>query len=427
MSLSLPADPPRARSLTGVVPQMMAAMDGTSDWLAPARSAIVFVIDGLGAHNLKERAGHARFLSSAAAKKDAVRTVFPSTTASALTSLLTGVAPGEHGIVGYRVLVPQLDEVVNQLRGWDTDGLDLAWQRAEPLTERYAAAGRPCFVVSKREYAGTGFTSAIMRGAEFVAAEDVAERPQIAADLAARHPGAFVYIYAPDLDALGHKRGWQSDEWVSALERVDAAAARLAGALAPGTGAVVTADHGMVDVPRHRHVLLSDGDVLVDGVRHIGGEPRMLHLMRSRSAADVLARLAGGRIGAILGAVARARRSTPDCSAPWRRRSCRASATSSSPRVRHRVLRRSTRGQGRPADGRPARLAHRRGAQRAAHPARARSPDAWLTPRCAPRRRSRPTTASRCDPFGDLLPRRPRPDPTPLWGSSGKSSRGASS
>ncbi len=291
MSLSLPADPPRARSLTGVVPQMMAAMDGTSDWLAPARSAIVFVIDGLGAHNLKERAGHARFLSSAAAKKDAVRTVFPSTTASALTSLLTGVAPGEHGIVGYRVLVPQLDEVVNQLRGWDTDGLDLAWQRAEPLTERYAAAGRPCFVVSKREYADTGFTSAIMRGAEFVAAEDVAERLQIAADLAARHPGAFVYTYAPDLDALGHKRGWQSDEWVNALERVDAATRAFAGALAPGTGAVVTADHGMVDVPRHRHVLLSDDDVLVAGVRHIGGEPRMLHLYAEPDASeDVLAR-----------------------------------------------------------------------------------------------------------------------------------------
>ena len=291
MSLSLPADPPRARSLTGVVPQMMAAMDGTSDWLAPARSAIVFVIDGLGAHNLKERAGHARFLSSAAAKKDAVRTVFPSTTASALTSLLTGVAPGEHGIVGYRVLVPQLDEVVNQLRGWDTDGLDLAWQRAEPLTERYAAAGRPCFVVSKREYADTGFTSAIMRGAEFVAAEDVAERLQIAADLAARHPGAFVYTYAPDLDALGHKRGWQSDEWVNALERVDAATRAFAGALAPGTGAVVTADHGMIDVPRHRHVLLSDDDVLVAGVRHIGGEPRMLHLYAEPDASeDVLAR-----------------------------------------------------------------------------------------------------------------------------------------
>jgi hypothetical protein len=278
MSLSLPVEPPRARSLTGVVPQMLAALEGTSDWFAPASSAIVFVVDGLGAHNLAARSGHARFLSSAGAKKDVARTVFPSTTASALTSLLTGTAPGEHGIVGYRALVPETGKVLNQLRGWDTDGLDQSFQRAEPFTERLAAEGRPCFVVSKGEYAGTGFTNATMRGAEFVAAADVAERTRLAADLAARHPGAFIYVYAPDLDAIGHKRGWQSDEWVAALERVDAAARTLRDALAPGTGALVTADHGMVDVPRHRHVLLTDDDGLLEGVRDIGGEPRMLHL-----------------------------------------------------------------------------------------------------------------------------------------------------
>ncbi|SFS05110.1 Type I phosphodiesterase / nucleotide pyrophosphatase [Microbacterium sp. cf046] len=291
MSLSLPADPPRARSLTGVVPQMMAALEGTATWFAPATSAIVFVVDGLGAHNLSARSGHARFLSSAGSKKDVARTVFPSTTASALTSLLTGVPPGEHGIVGYRALVPEMDDVVNQLRGWDTDGLDPGWQRAVPFTERFAAEGRPCFVVSKSEYAGTGFTHATMRGAQFVPSNDVAERVAIAADLAASHPGAFVYVYAPDLDAIGHKRGWNSDEWLAALEHVDGAARKLSDALAPGVGAVVTADHGMVDVPRHRHVLLDHGDDLVAGVRHIGGEPRMLHLYAEPGAADgVLAR-----------------------------------------------------------------------------------------------------------------------------------------
>ena len=65
MSLSLPADPPRARSLTGVVPQMSAALSGRSEWFAPATSSIVFVVDGLGAANLSGRAGHARFLAQA--------------------------------------------------------------------------------------------------------------------------------------------------------------------------------------------------------------------------------------------------------------------------------------------------------------------------------------------------------------------------
>lgn len=281
MSLSLPADPPRARSLTGVVPQMMAALDGRSEWFAPARSAIVFVLDGLGAHNLAARAGHARFLAQASTKRDVARTVFPSTTASALTSLLTGVLPGEHGIVGYRARIPGTDDVVNQLRGWDTDGLPLEWQRATPLTTT-----RESFAVSKAEYAGTGFTAATQRGAEFHGADDLDERVELAAELAGRHPGSFVYLYAPELDGIGHRRGWQSDEWVAGLERVDAAARALGAAIPRGTGVVITADHGMVDVPRHRHVLLSDGDGLVDGVRLIGGEPRMLHLYAEAGAAD---------------------------------------------------------------------------------------------------------------------------------------------
>ncbi len=282
MSLSLPVDPPRARSLTGVVAQMSAALDGRSDWFAPVTSAVVFVVDGLGALNLAARAGHARFLSQAGTKKDVARTVFPSTTASALTSLLTATPVGEHGIVGYRARVPGTDDVINQLRGWDTDGLPLSWQRSVPLA---TSSGRPFFVVTKREYAGTGFTAATQAGAEFHGVDDLVERVETAAGLASRVPGSLVYVYAPELDGIGHRRGWESEEWLVGLEKMDAAARAFAGALGTGVGAIVTADHGMVDIPRHRHVLLQHGDPLLDGVRLIGGEPRMLHLYAEPGAA----------------------------------------------------------------------------------------------------------------------------------------------
>jgi predicted AlkP superfamily pyrophosphatase or phosphodiesterase len=264
---------------------MSAALDGRSEWFAPARSAVVWVIDGLGAFNLSARAGHARFLAAARTKKDTARTVFPSTTAAALTSLLTGSLPGEHGIVGYRARVPGTDDVVNMLRGWDTDGLPQSFQRATPLS---ASLGRPFFVVSRREYERTGFTAATFGEAEFHGEDDLDERVAIAAALAAQHPGSLIYLYAPDLDGIGHKRGWESDEWVAGLERVDAAARALSRSLDRGTGVVVTSDHGMVDVPRHRQVLLAEGDALLEGVRLIGGEPRMLHLYTEQGQADAV-------------------------------------------------------------------------------------------------------------------------------------------
>ncbi|RLK49455.1 alkaline phosphatase family protein [Microbacterium telephonicum] len=290
MSLSLPVDPPTARSLTGVVTESLRSLGASSEWFAPARSAVVVLVDGLGRGNLTARSGHARFLVSAMAKRDAARSTFPTTTATALASLLTGTDAGRHGIVGYRLRVPGTERTPDQLGGYESDGLDpLTWQRSTPLLAEHTAAGRPAFVVSRARYRTTGFTTALQRGATFVAAETVAERLAVASALADAHDGALVYAYLPELDALGHKWGWESDRWLHGLEGLDRDVAAFAGALPPGVGALVTADHGMVDVPAHRHVLLGAGDPLLHGVRHVAGEPRMLHLYAEEGAADAVA------------------------------------------------------------------------------------------------------------------------------------------
>lgn len=290
MPSSLPIDPPAARSLTGVLPQLIASVSGRADWFAPARSAIVIVADGLGRGNLTQRAPYARFLTERMTKRDAARTVFPATTAAALSSLFTGVLPGEHGIVGYRVRVPGTTSAPNQLTGWEHDGLDpRSWQRAQPLFERETAAGRRCFVVSRAQYAGTGFTTATVRGAEFVAASGIAERLALAEALADAHEGALVYAYIPELDVIGHAHGWESDRWSAELEALDGELRRWDRQLAPGIGAVLTADHGMVDVPAHRHILLGESDALLGDVETIGGEPRMLHLYAADGATDRVA------------------------------------------------------------------------------------------------------------------------------------------
>jgi predicted AlkP superfamily pyrophosphatase or phosphodiesterase len=296
MSLMLPAPPAHARSLTEVMPRLWASVGGPapesgSQQLPPVPSAIAVVVDGLGAANLAARAGHARFLREAMAKRDTALSVFPSTTASALTSLMTGAPPGRHGIVGYRVRVPGTAVLSNQLTGWETDGLDPAtWQRAETLFERASRDGHACFVVSREDYRSSGFTRAAFRGSRFLVAGSFADRLSLALETARAHPGSLTYVYTPDLDALGHRAGWESDAWVAALEQVDAAARDFSrDAAAQGIGALLTADHGMVDVPRHGHVLLADGDPILDGVAALAGEPRMLHVYAEPGEAEQVA------------------------------------------------------------------------------------------------------------------------------------------
>ena len=287
MPITLPAHSPRTRSLTDVVPEMFRSLRGEGTWLRPVRSTVLVMLDGVGAAQLRARAGHARFLASVGGPRDVARTTFPSTTASALTSLLTATSPGRNGMLGYRVRVPETGRIANLLHGWEDGDLPSDWQPETPLTRPQTQHG-PVYVVSKPEFATSGFTRATTDGAEFIGVADLDDRIARAGAIAAQHPGSFTYLYVPELDGIGHRVGWESGAWTDGLERVDAALRDLAQA-APQAGLLITADHGMIDVPASRHVLLDDGDPRIEGVADIAGEPRMLHLYTQPQAADAVA------------------------------------------------------------------------------------------------------------------------------------------
>lgn len=294
MSFMLPAAPSHARSITGVAQELFASLEGRSDWGKP-RSVVLCVIDGLGAIQLRSHAGHARRLSAWMARKDVAHSVFPSTTAAALTSILTGAHPGAHGLVGYSVRDPAQNRVINQLTGWEKEGLDPAsWQRNETIFERALQMERRAFAVGPAEYAGSGFSNAVLRGAEYVSCSALADRFASAVALANEHSGSVVYCYMPEVDKAGHKFGVDSDQWLAALEDVDAA---FAVAVPADVGVVMTADHGMIDVPATRHVVLDADDPRWDGVAMLGGEPRMMHVYLEPDASVPLAAARWAELG----------------------------------------------------------------------------------------------------------------------------------
>ncbi|MET4158180.1 nucleotide pyrophosphatase/phosphodiesterase family protein [Agromyces sp. PvR057] len=274
--LPVPADAvPR---LTGVMGSSLASLTGGGNafGLPAASGAVVVLVDGLGAANLQARAGHARFLSSRMAKRDVIRTVLPSTTAAALASLTTGRLPGEHGLVGYRALDEANDRLVNQLSGWDAAMVPETWQRCETVFERASAEGVETFAIGAARYADSGFTRAVLRGAEYRAAASLGDRFAAALDLLRGGDQRLVYLYVPELDQASHAHGWESDRWLGLLEQLDGEIASFEQRMPRTAGMLVTADHGVVDVPAHRHVFVDSDPALVDGVRHLGGEPRFL-------------------------------------------------------------------------------------------------------------------------------------------------------
>jgi hypothetical protein len=293
--------------------------------LPEARTAVVVLVDGLGDRLLTRRGGHAPFLRQLREAGGAVvngggATVgsggdgtvgawtltagFPSTTATSMGTFGTGELPGSHGMVGLDVLDPARDALFSEL-AWDPEVDPRAWQPVPTVFEQVAWAGLDVVRIGPAYFDGSGLTEAALRGGRFVAADALGDRIDAAVNaiegtrrLGGASAGCLVYLYWGDVDKAGHVFGCESWEWGEAVTLVDAGIRELVRRVGPRTLVAVTADHGMVDVPMGDRIDVAGEPELAAGVRHVGGEPRALHLYCEPGAAgDVLAvwreRLAG--------------------------------------------------------------------------------------------------------------------------------------
>lgn len=276
----LPAPNSSGPSLADVLPSSLLALTGEANTLRlpPVDRAVVILVDGLGAAALRARAGHARFLSARLNKRSTIESGFPTTTAAAIATLCTGVTPGRHGLVGYRVLDAANDRTVNQLNGWDEKIDPATWQRYPTVFEEAKGRGIPAYAIGQSRYADSGFTRAVLRGAQYVPGQRMADRFQAARDILAKGGPALVYLYVHELDVAAHAHGWESSDWLVRLESLDAEIASFAAGLSQGEGALLTADHGVLDVALTSQVLFDTVPELVAGVRHVAGDPRCVHL-----------------------------------------------------------------------------------------------------------------------------------------------------
>jgi hypothetical protein len=278
------------RSLGDVVPAIAAALGVPIDQtpsgllLPDATSYVVFLIDGLGARLLERYAHAAPYLAGLLEGQAPGTAGVPSTTATSLTSLGTGLTPGAHGLVGFTSRVPGTDRLLNALL-WDRDVDPQEWQPHPTAFARMMRQGASVTVVNKREFAASGLTVAAHRGAEYVGADRVGER--IAAAIAASYDRpSLTYLYDGDLDWTGHRYGVASSQWLQQLSMIDAEAEQLREALPGSIRLLVVADHGMIDSPEESRVDVDEFHQLRDGVALLGGEARFRHLYCQRGAVD---------------------------------------------------------------------------------------------------------------------------------------------
>jgi hypothetical protein len=224
---------------------------------------LLLVIDGLGADWL-QRCSPRGILSRHL--RGTMSSVFPPTTASAITSYLTGDAPQQHALTGWFTYLRELGCVMTVLPGrpryggatYSQAGVDLRKLFGHtPVAERIRTRS---ITVSPAHIANSDFNIAHLGSSELRPFESLTDMfRQTARALRADRDPKYLYLYWPKLDAIGHEVGMESRTARRHLAEIEQALTDFL-VLASGTDTLVlaTADHGQVDAGASDCIELSD-------------------------------------------------------------------------------------------------------------------------------------------------------------------------
>ncbi len=233
-----------------------------------ARNVVLLVLDGLGYDYLVGPGAGGALQRHLRAR---LTSVFPSTTATAVTSFLTGVGPQQHALTGWTAWMPELACVAATLRFRPRYG-------GEPFSKagispRSVYASEPVFdrlpvethVVSSATIIDSDYNVTHCGTAERRPYKDL---PALFSNLPEIVRGGgrkFVHAYTYDFDAAAHTYGSASPELQATFGRIDAAFARFLDEIAGSdTLVIATADHGSTDSPKAHCVELADHPQLAE-------------------------------------------------------------------------------------------------------------------------------------------------------------------
>ena len=258
------------------------------DDLARATNLILLVIDGLGADWL---ARHSPNGILNRARRGAISSVFPSTTAAAITTYLTGDAPLQHGLTGWHTYLRELGCVMTVLPGRPRYG-GASYRRAgiDPVklfghASVFDRIQTRSVIVSPHFIARSDFNLAHAGRAEILAYDGL--RDLFRQTLRAIRPNRrwrqprppapnYLYLYWPALDTIGHEQGMESAAAVAHLAAIEQAIEDFSSAAA-GTDSLllISADHGQIDTTPRDNIDLADHPELADCLLlPLCGEPR---------------------------------------------------------------------------------------------------------------------------------------------------------
>lgn len=287
----------------GARPSAYAPRPGIDDWLAGAERIVLLVIDGLGAELLQAIGADTVFARHQAGT---MSSVYPPTTATAVTSFMTGLAPQQHGLTGWFMHFRRLGVVTAVLPFVPRYGV-------EPLSASGIEIGSvidcpsffdtiecPSLALLPDYICDSDFSRLLggrARRAPYASLDDFAT--QLARCCAGREEARYVYAYWAEFDRLSHLHGPSGDAVAAHLNALEQALAPIITACTDsGTALIITADHGFIDSGAPERIDLAEHPILSDMLSlPLCGEPRSAYCYVRPSCTDAFEQYVTSELG----------------------------------------------------------------------------------------------------------------------------------
>lgn len=306
-------------SIVNLMTSLVLGCGGEADIYPPLRDlppeevgerthVVLLVVDGLGHRYLASR--HDSFLH--AHLRGRMTSVFPSTTATAVTTFLTGVAPQQHGLTGWNMYFRELGAVITVLPFRPRfGGPSLGQVNIPPAAlfdnvSVFRRIARESVVVSPDRIIDSDFNLMHSSGAE---RRPYASLPQffqgIAQAVRRRGERRYVYAYYPEIDRLAHMHGIASANVGRHFAEFDRAFADFLEEIrGSDTLVIVTADHGFIDTTPQTVIDVSAHRVLADALAlPLCGERRVAYCYLHPDHREAFVQYAEQALGAYLDVV----------------------------------------------------------------------------------------------------------------------------
>ncbi len=247
------------------------------------KNIVLIVLDGLGDKFLQERHPDS-FLNRHRVRR--MTSVFPTTTASAITSFLSAQTPIEHAVTGWYMYLRELGtaSVILPFKprygktGFEHEGIDIS--KILDFDPVFSHIYREKCYVTPSHLIDTPYTSyASADSIKFGYKSLNGFFQQLRRAIRCEGDKKYIYAYWSRVDALMHKHGTTSKEVAEHFEDLDRRIERLVDTVKDDdTMVIITADHGLIDTTPARALSVDDYPKLKDYlVLPLCGEPRVCY------------------------------------------------------------------------------------------------------------------------------------------------------